>query len=65
MQRADSVTVEGVETIKVKGKVTIQSAQELLLPAPMVRIMCQFSTEAYEDGPYSASLYADFTVRAA
>ena len=29
----------------------------------LLQVMCQFSTEAYEDGPYSSTLYGDFTLR--
>lgn len=60
---ADSVTVEGEETIKAKGKVTIESAQEILLRAPVVKIQGILTTEGYEGGPGSSTLYGDFTVR--
>lgn len=60
---ADTVTVEGEETIKAKGKVTIESAQEILLRAPVVKIQGILTTEGYEGGPGSSTLYGDFTVR--
>ena len=63
VQGADTITVEGEETIKAKGKVTIESAQELLLRAPVVRIMGVLSTEAYNGGPGSSTLYGNFVVR--
>lgn len=63
VQGADTVTVEGEETIKAKGKVTIESAQEILLRAPVVKIQGILTTEGYEGGPGSSTLYGDFTVR--
>lgn len=60
---ADTVTIEGEETIKAKGKVTIESAQEILLRAPVVKIQGILTTEGYEGGPGSSTLYGDFTVR--
>lgn len=63
VQGADTVTIEGEETIKAKGKVTIESAQEILLRAPVVKIQGILTTEGYEGGPGSSTLYGDFTVR--
>lgn len=63
VQGADTVTVEGEETIKAKGKVTIESAHEILLRAPVVKIQGILTTEGYEGGPGSSTLYGDFTVR--
>lgn len=63
VQGADTVTVEGEETIKARGKVTIESAQEILLRAPVVKIQGILTTEGYEGGPGSSTLYGDFTVR--
>lgn len=63
VQGADTITVEGEETIKARGKVTIESAQEILLRAPVVKIQGILTTEGYEGGPGSSTLYGDFTVR--
>ena len=60
---ADAVTVQGAEAIKATGKVTIESAQEILLRAPVVKIQGILTTEGYNGGPGSSTLYGDFTVR--
>lgn len=63
VQGADSVTVQGTETIKATGKLVIESGQEILLRAPVVKIQGILTTEGYEGGPGSSTLYGDFTVR--
>ena len=63
VQGADTVTVQGEETIKAKGKVTIESAQEILLRAPVIKIQGILTTEGYNGGAGSSTLYGDFTVR--
>lgn len=63
VQGADSVTVQGTETIKATDKLIIESAQEILLRAPVVKIQGILTTEGYEGGPGSSTLYGDFTVR--
>ena len=63
VQGADTVTVQGQETIKAKGKVTIESAQEILLRAPVIKIQGILTTEGYNGGAGSSTLYGDFTVR--
>ncbi len=60
---ADSVTVQGTEIIKATGKLVIESGQEILLRAPVVKIQGILTTEGYEGGPGSSTLYGDFTVR--
>ena len=57
------MTVEGEETIKAKCKVTIESAQDILLRVPVVKIQGAPTTEGYEGGPGNSTLYGDFTVR--
>ena len=63
VQGADSVTVQGTETIKATGKLVIESGQEILLRAPVIKIQGILTTEGYEGGPGSSTLYGDFTVR--
>ena len=45
------------------GKFPFPSRGTCQIKSKLLQVMCQFSTEAYEDGPYSSNLYGDFTLR--
>lgn len=63
VQGNDATTVTGTETVKASGMVILESAQEILLRAPVIKIQGILTTEGYNGGPGNSTLYGDFIVR--
>lgn len=63
VQGDDAVTVQGTHTVKATGKLLVESAEEILLRAPVIKLRGLLTLEGYDGGPGETTLYGDIIVR--